>query len=47
MNFFGKIYDAIKKFFNYLSFKKGPDYMELNNDDNIEEVTFIYNNIIS
>jgi hypothetical protein len=47
MTLFNKIYNAIKQFFIYLSCKTDPDYVNLNQDDNIEEVSFIYNNVIS
>jgi len=47
MTLFNKIYDAIKQFFIYLSCRTHADYVNLNQDDDIEEVSFIYNNVIS
>ena len=41
MTLFNKIYNAIKDFFIYLSFRTYPDYINLNEYDNIEEVIFI------
>ncbi len=41
MTLFYKIYEAIKDFFIYLSFRTHGDYVNLNEYDDIEEVIFI------
>ena len=45
MTLFQNIYNAIKKFFDFLSCRTTSEYVSLNSDDN-EEVNKIYNNMI-
>jgi len=47
MSFLNKIYNAIKQFFIYFSCRTKPHYLNLNQHDDIKEVRFVYNNIIS
>lgn len=48
MKFVSKLYNIIKGFFEFLSFKRKPNYSPLNNDNEIdyEEIHFMNDNMI-